>query len=172
MGFIATQWAALTVTQRAEWAIWAAGHPQPDGFGGTFIMSGFNAFVHLNQAKMVAFPGGGVVGDPPIISLVATPATLAAAMGIVSGSIDCTWTLNGTGVALDSCELWISDGHVGIGCYDGLKGWKKAKSVAGNLLLGSVTDLQAGAYYGVRLRYVQKDGQRSNFLQTICTAKV
>jgi hypothetical protein len=165
LSYLSVYWSALTQAQRDQWGVWAQSHPRPNGWGGTFIMSGFNAFIHLNQCQMSEFSNAAVKPAPPSIPLTATIATLVAGVGVVSGTISLAFTLLGTGVVTDSIQIQLSTPHMGFGCYDGLKGWHKVMSVAGNAVVATVTSLTPSEVYGVRIRYVNADGQRSNWMQ-------
>jgi len=170
-GFISTAWQGLTALVRAQWAAWAASHPQPDGFGGTFLMSGFNAFMMLGQRRISGGLSAGAPASPPTTILVAWPATMVLADGALSGSIKADFTCSGVPAAGDKIQIFLSAPNVGGGRYDGLKGWTKFASVAGTAVTYSATTLQAGMWYGVRIRYVQADGQASSYLQGIWMAK-
>ena len=172
LGYLATYWQSLAVIEKESWVGWAATHPQPDGFGGTFIMSGFNAFIHLNQAAMVGFSAVAPQDYAPTAPLLTTPKTLTAAVGPLSGEIDVDFTMNVAGIAADKVQIFTSDPHVGDGAYDSLKGWKIESSVAGNVLTKLLTGMIPGAFYGIRIRYLQEDGQRSSFLMATSFATV
>lgn len=61
---LSAAWAALTVTQQADWTTWAEGHPTPNPLGTPRIRSGHQAFVGLNiRVLQMAL---ATVNEPPI----------------------------------------------------------------------------------------------------------
>lgn len=172
MGYFSRKWGQRTSAERALWRNWAATHPQPDGFGGTFLMSGINSYIQFNLVHHTAFPAAAELTVPPIGPLLVAMGVLTAAVGALSGDIDLTWTLQGTGLATDTIQVQVSSGYVGAGRLDAFEGYHDIASVAGNLLLVSVTGLQGGLWYSTRVRYIQADGQTSAWVYAIQMAKV
>jgi len=170
--WLASQWAVLTTFQRANWEAWALAHPLPDGFGGTKIVSGFNAFMLHNQRAMSVGTAATYNANAPTVALAATIATLSGAAGAVSGGFVANWTHLGTGLVTDKNQINVSAPNLGPGRYNGLTGWKMVMTVAGNVLTAVVTGLIPLGYYGVRVRYIQVDGQASPWLQILYQAKV
>lgn len=165
VGFLARLYGLLTQGQRDSWKAWAEDHPEPDQFGGTFIMSGINAFVKLNFNAMRMDTPAAQQDLPPVDELPASVNTLTASTGVgAAGDIDVVWTHNGTGIAADWNELQLAGPFLSPGRKEVYSKFATKSIVAGNLLLDTISDLDVGMYYWVRCRYVGADGQVSAWL--------
>lgn len=166
LGFLSRWWGAqLSEAERESWRDWAASHPQPNGFGGTFIMSGEQAFIKLNQVAMRSQSLTTPIESAPIADLDKGIATLTLVTPAVNGKIEVDWTLNGTGVVGDKIEQslagpFTSPGRIEVDGKFHWIGW-----TAGNVVTGDILNLEAGAWYFTRVRYVQADGQVSAWVQ-------
>lgn len=173
IGFCARQWGELTDAQRAEWETWALNHPEPDRFGGTFIMSGINAFTKLNfQATRLGGTAAFITTppeDPPAASLY----SLIVAQGATNpGEIDVTWTHQGAGDAADFNEVQLAGPFQSPGLKEVHNQFKFIETVAGNILTDTLDGLVEGFWYWVRVRYVDQYGQVTAWHQGQATPKL
>jgi len=165
IGYLARKWGALDQSARDSWKAWAEEHPEPDGFGGTFIMSGINAFVKLNFNAMRLGAPSDLMLVPPEDECPASLDTLTVATGSVApGDIDLTWTHNGTGEADDYNEIQIAGPFISPGRKEVYNRFKYVQQVAGNILLDTIEGLDVGMWYWVRVRYVDEFGQVTAWL--------
>lgn len=173
VGFLARAYGGLTQAQRNSWKDWAIDHPQPDGFGGTFIMSGINAFVKLNFNAMRM--GGTSAWEvlPPAAASPASIATFSAVTGATNaGDIDLTWTHNGTAEATDFNEIQIAGPFLSPGRKEVYSRFKYENAEPGTTLLRTVPNLDEDMYYWFRCRYIDEAGQVSAWLYSQATPKV
>jgi len=164
IGYLSREWGYLTEAQREAWRIWAANHPQPDGFGGTFSMSGQNAFVQLSIRSMMSQAAIIPVDDAPVADLNVGMATLVASDGVADGQIKLDWTELGTGDAGDKLEVGVAGPFTSPGVFDSAGHFAVLTYVAGNLNTYNATGLMVEAWYWFRVRYVKSDGQASAYL--------
>lgn len=173
VGFLSRRWGALTDAQRQEWKTWALNHPEPDKFGGTFIMSGINAFVKLNMVAMYLFGTAAYLVTPPEDPPAASLYSLTVATGATNpGEIDLTWTHNGTGDANDKNEIRIAGPFQSPGLVEVHNQFKYLATVAGNLLTYTAASLVEGFWYWFQVRYVDQYGQVTAFLTGQATPKL
>lgn len=140
-------------------------------------MSAINAFMNLNHTAMRFRQLAGVVGavatQPPVADLAIGLASISIVTGNVgSGTIDWTITLNGTGLVGDYIELAIAGPFQSSGKVSVQGKFATANWGLGNVLTGTLSNLQPTAWYWVRIRYVKDDGQVSAWLYGQATAKV
>jgi len=165
VGYLARSWAKLTEVMRAAWKAWAEEHPEPDGFGGTFIMSGINAYVKLNFNAMRMSDPSARQDLPPTEECPASINELFVVTGItLPGDIDLTWTHNGVGVATDFNEIQIAGPFLSPGRKEVYNRFAYVTQVGGDILLETVSDLNEGMYYWLRARYLDAFGQVSAWL--------
>jgi len=163
VAFLSRMWSTLDNTQRQAWRDWAAVNPQPDGFGGTFLMSGINAFVQLNHTRMRIWPAETFNELPPIAQPPAQVDTVNIGTGVGASAIDAAWTIAGTEVEDDAIEVAISQPYCSAGKHACIP-FKYNKQTAGNILLTSITGLCPTMWYWVRVRYVVVDGQVTTWM--------
>ena len=165
LGFMARAWGGLDNAERASWRAWAEDHPEPDGFGGTFIMSGINAFVKLNF-QAVRMGGLGVEQDlPPVVPPAASLLTFESVVGTVAaGDVICNWTNNGTGSADDFVEVQVAGPFQSEGIVEVHNRFAMNQIVVGNLLTATVEGLDVGMWYWFRARYIDEFGQTTAFM--------
>jgi len=162
LGWLSRQWGGLTDVQRQYWREYAVNNPQPDGFGGTFIMSGINAFVSLNHVAIRLDDAAAFQESPPTDEVPATIATFAAVTGVGNpGEVDLTITVTGTGEAADFVEFKVAGPFLSKGRVEVHSRYKFASSVAGNILVDTIADLNEGSWYWFQARYVDEFGQRT-----------
>jgi hypothetical protein len=166
LGYLARVWGqSLSDGEREQWRDWAASHPQPNGFGGTFIMSGQQAFIQLNHRAMRVFTPATFIKSPPIANLHIGMGTLTLSTPAVDGKITIAWTLMGTGLAADRCEISIAGPFASPGRMEVVGKFHYLYGAAGNAVTFDYTLALPGAWYFARVRYVQLDGQVSAWLQ-------
>jgi len=173
MGYLSRQWGLLTPEQRASWDEWAVDHPGTDKFGDPFIMSGFNAFIMLNHTAVRFGGGSDMQALPPEEPPPSAISVLTAAAGAgAEGDIDLTWTELGTGIATDFYEIQMAGPFQSAGRKSVKARFHFAESVAGNVLLATVSDLDVGMWYWFRVRYVDEFGQTTAWDLGQATPKV
>lgn len=173
IGFLSRQWGGLTGAQRDEWKTWALNHPEPDRFGGTFIMSGSNAYSKLNFQAVRLFGMGNLQNSPPSDPPAANLYSLVVASGSVNpGDITLDWTAAGTGSADDVVEVQRAGPFQSEGLVEVHNQFRHIASPAGNLTTLTVEDLVEGFWYWFRLRYVDQYGQTTAFLTGQATPMV
>lgn len=160
MGWLSRQWGELTDGQRDSWDAWAIDHPGTDKFGDPFIMSGFNAYVMLNH-HAVRFGGGAKMNvlppeNPPVSAVDYLVATTGA---INPGDIDLEWAELGTGVAADDWEIAVAGPFQSQGRKSVESRFAYKHHVTGSTLLYTISGLDEGMWYWIRVRYVAEDGQ-------------
>lgn len=159
IGFLARLYGLLTQGQRDSWKAWAEDHPEPDGFGGTFIMSGINAFIKLNFNAMRLQTPAAQYDSPPVEIVPASVNSLTASTGVgVAGDVDLVWTHNGVGEADDFNEIQIAGPFLSPGKKEVYSKFSFIQLTAGTLLLATVQGLDVGMWYWFRVRYVDDFG--------------
>jgi len=164
LAYLARMWAYLDNTERQAWRDWASNHPQPDGFGGTFTMSGINAFIQLNHTRMRMDLSADYNHYPPIAQPPAAIDIMTAATGEVASSIDLTWTFVGTNVNTDAVEVAISAPFASAGKVASMK-YVKNRQTSGQVGLVTVDGLCPEMWYWCRVRYVCADGQTTPWIE-------
>ena len=173
LGYLSRQWGLLTAGERASWGAWAVDHPGTDKFGDPFIMSGFNAFIMLNHHAVRFGTGADMNRLPPEVAPVSAIDVLTAAAGaLLEGDVDLSWTELGAGIAADFWEIQIAGPFQSPGRVSVSSRFHFVASVAGNVLLETIADLDVGMYYWFRVRYVAADGQKTAWGQAQATPKV
>lgn len=159
LGFCARSYGSITPAQRQYWAEYADDHPQPDGFGGTFILTSEQAYLMLN---IVAVARGGhakLQAEPPVAPPVASVVTNDSEPGVNPGALKVTVTMLGTGIADDKIEAQYAGPFQSKGRVEVHSRFRSKKNAAGNLLEILYTGLQEEAWYWTRARYVDQYGQ-------------
>jgi len=164
LGFLAAKWGYLTEEERGLWRVWASQHPKPDGFGGTFLQSGANAFTELGIRQMMSQNVGSPNNTPPVTELDVSIDTLSAGDGLVDGAIILTWTMNGTGSDADRVEIGMAGPFASPGVFDSAGHFAVDSYTDGDVLTKTITGLIVDAWYWFRVRYVRDDGLASNYL--------
>jgi hypothetical protein len=159
LGFLSRYWGDLTDVQREAWRDYAANHPRPDKFGGTFQMTGSQAFTSLNHQAIRLGGYAALLEDPPASDPPASVDSLGAEDGISPVQIVLTWTLFGTPVATDFNEVWESRPYLSPGRVEIHEQYRFLKSNAGDDLEANVSGLQPGMWYWFQVRYVDEFGQ-------------
>jgi len=165
LGFLSREYGTLSDGERDLWENYALNHPHPDRFGGTFIMSGQNAYIMLNHTSVRM---GGQVAlqtspptDPPAASL----SILNVVTGITNpGEIDLTWGFNGTESASDWVEIRVAGPFQSPARQEVHSRFKWVKTEAGDAVLYTIAGLVEDTWYWVNVRYVDEFGQISAWL--------
>jgi len=162
LSFTSTYYQELTSAQRTAWQEFAQDHPEPDGFGGTFLLTGHQAFVKLNHTAIRLADWGSIGADPPGSPIAATIDALTVSTGLtLPGDIDLVWTNQGTGSADDFVEQQIAGPFTSAAKQSVESRFKFVQTVAGNILLDTLAGLTELHWYWVRARYVSAAGQTS-----------
>jgi len=161
LSWLARSWGGELPENRALWDNWAATHPIPNGFGGTFQLDGNQAYNMLNHTAVRL--GGEVAkkSAPPSANLTKVVDTLSAVPAPTSVAL--SWTVFGTGLAADYCEVRIAGPFSSIGRRAIYSRLKYLADVAGNIATYTALGLQANTSYWFAVRYVGVDGQRSTW---------
>jgi len=160
LAFLARYWGDLTDDQRQEWRDYGANHPRPDGFGGTFQMTGHQAFISLNHERLRLYGGAiAVLTNPPTTDPVASIAEVVCSDGPASGEIVVGWSHYGTGDPADRCEVWVTRGYASPGRVEVHTQYRSEASVPGGVQTYTITGLIPEMWYWVRVRYVDQYGQ-------------
>lgn len=162
LGFLSRQWGLLSDAERTLWNQYADEHPYPDGFGGTFKLSGIQMYCALNHNAVRL--GGGVAkqDEPPLIDPAASLSVFTAETGIgVAGDVDVSWTTLGVGSADDFVELWISPPSGSPGLVNVDNRMKYAHKVEGSAVTDTIGSLVVGAWYWFKGRYIDQYGQKT-----------
>jgi len=165
LGYLARQWSTLTNAQRELWRGWARVHPVSDGFGGTVILTGEQAFIKLNQVAVRAFTMAAGLLVPPIAPVVSGVATLSLVAGAVAGGWTVNWTADTGNIVADKFEIAIAGPFQSAGKIEVAGKFKLLASVTGTTLTYAVTGQQASAWYFTRIRYTDQTGQVSAWVQ-------
>lgn len=162
LGFLSRQWGLLTDVQRALWEAYAVEHPYPDGFGGTFILSGIQIYVALNHPSLRLFGPAAQQAEPPLIDPPATMREFTAATGGGNpGDIDLAWFHFGAPVGTDKNEIWISPPLGSEGKVNVDSRMRYLSNVVGNVLVFVASGLVEGAWYWFKARYIDEFGQKT-----------
>lgn len=171
LGYLSRQWSTLTDAQRELWRGWARVHPEPDGFGGTFILTGEQAFIMLNIQVMRLFAGATGLLVPPIAGIVSGVASLVMSAPGASGTFTATWTADTGNIVGDKFEVSIAGPFQSPGKIAVEGKYKSFSTVTGTTLTLLCTGQQAGAWYWCRVRYCDQTGQVSAWVDAQVQAK-
>jgi hypothetical protein len=168
LAFLVSSWSQLSDDYRQQWRDWAAAHPQPDGFGSTFIMSGINAFTQLNIRRMLHGSFGNYMSAPPVSDLLVSITQAYVIQGAASGQIQLDWAFNGVGLLVDRVTIWLAGPYASGGKVEVSSNFHTVwgvpainHSVAGNIQTYLLTGLAPSMWYWVGVRYQDIYGQTS-----------
>lgn len=164
LGWCARQYGSLTSGQRDEWEAYATNHPQPDGFGGTFILTPEQAYLMLNVVAVRIGGSAKLQTSPPTDPPVASVLTLVAADGAASGEVELTWTMLGSPSAEDSFDTQRAGPFQSQGRVEIHSRYRDTIQHGGGLLTYTYEDLVPEMYYWFRVRYVDQYGQVTNWV--------
>jgi len=161
LGHLARKWGYLTDVQREAWKSWAINHPEPDGFGGTFILTGNNAFIKLNHTAWRLGTAVKVTHTPPIEDLAFAIENYEVDTALVTGDFITKWDLVNVGDAADYVEIQLAGPFDSPGRVQVFNQFRYDKDVTGVTVTETTAGLTVGAWYWKRARYVGVDGQVS-----------
>ena len=173
IGFLSRQYGTLGGADRVLWEQYALDHPQDDGFGGTFIMSGQNAYVMLNHTAVRLGLIGKLQTSPPTNPPPATITGLSVVTGATDpGDIDLTWTPDGTPVDTDYNEYRIAGPFQSPARQEVHSRFKYLGKATGVTSMLTLSGLIEGTWYWVNIRYVDEYGQKTAWLTGQATPKL
>ncbi|MBA7704405.1 hypothetical protein ES703_113212 [subsurface metagenome] len=160
LGFLSREYGNLTDEQRVLWETYALNHPHPDGFGGTFIMSGQNAYIMLNHTAVRMWLIGALMTDPPTDPPPASIYVVNVVTGAVDpGDIDLTWAHAGSPVAADKNEIRIAGPFQSQARQEVHSRFRTISSTTGETTMLTLSGLVEDTWYWINMRYVDHYGQ-------------
>lgn len=173
MGMLSREYGRLSAGDRELWESYAADHPQPDKFGGTFIMSGINAYIKLSHSISRLQGWAAVQDEPPVASPPASVDTFTAVTGATNpGEIDLDWGHAGTPTGGDFNEIYIAgpfQSPARQAVFD-RKTYLLLKFAAD--VDYTVPNLVEGMWYWFYIRYVDAYGQVTAYMNAQATPKL
>lgn len=165
LGFLSREYGTLSGADRMLWETYALNHPHPDGFGGTFIMSGQNAYIRLNHSAVRLGGIGKLQTSPPTDPPPANVITLGVVTGVgVPGDIDLTWSHAGSPVTTDYNEIRQAGPFQSPARQEVHSRFKFATKLEGDDVLRTIGGLVEGAWYWFLVRYIDQFGQPTAWL--------
>lgn len=164
LSHLARHWGYLTDANREAWKSWAINHPEPDGFGGTFILTGNNAYIKLNHTAWRLGGHGKVQDDPPLADLEFAIENYDVDTPLVTGDFITVWDLVGVGSASDFVEIQLAGPFDSPARIQVFNQFRFEKTVSGTVETETTAGLTVDAWYWKRARYVGVDGQISPWL--------
>lgn len=164
LGWVARQYGSLTAAQRDEWEAYAQNHPQPDGFGGTFILTPEQAYIMLNVPSVHFQAAAGLHSSPPVDPPPASVTQIALTDGISSGEVVITVTLYGTGSANDNIQYMRAGPFQSPGRVEVHNRYRDRKATTGVVLTYTYEGLVPEMYYWFKARYIDQYGQVTNWI--------
>lgn len=173
LGFLSREWGLLTDEQRQLWRDYATEHPYPDGFGGTFILTGNQMYNALNHNAMRILGLAKQQDEPPIIDPAASMVSLVAETGAVDpGEIDLSWDHVGIPSNDDRNEIWISPPLGSEGKVNVDSRMRHRMNLEGEEVVVTVKELVEGAWYWFKTRYMDQFGQKTAWQWSHATPKL
>lgn len=161
LGHLSRKWGYLTDANREAWKSWAINHPEPDGFGGTFVLTGNTAYIKLNHTAWRLGGASDISADPPITDLEFAIENFAVDTPLVTGDFITTWDIVGAGDADDYVEIQLAGPFDSPGRIQVFNQFRFEKTVTGVTETETTAGLTVNAWYWKRARYVGVDGQVS-----------
>lgn len=160
LGFLSREYGTLTSGQRNLWETYALNHPHDDGWGGTFILSGHNAYVMLNHTACRLGLIAGLQVTPPTEPPGGGIESFTAVTGAVNpGEIDLDWVLMGQPSADDFIEIREAGPFQSPARQEVHSRFRTILKPAGTAVDATVEDLIVDTWYWFLLRYVDEYGQ-------------
>lgn len=159
LGHLSRKWGFLTDANRESYKSWAINHPEPDGFGGTFILTGNTAYIKLNHTAWRLGGASKLQADAPVADLEYTIEDFVAGTPLVTGDFITDWSLVGSGDAADHVEIQLAGPFDSPGRIQVFNQFRFEKTTTGLLETETTAGLIVDAYYWKRARYVGVDGQ-------------
>jgi len=164
MGWCARQYGSLTAGQRDEWEAYAQNHPQPDGFGGTFILTPEQAYLMLNVPAVHRGAAASLQTSPPADPPPATLIAIGAEDGVASGEVKLTTGSYGTPNADDFVDYQRAGPFQSPGRVEVHNRFRSSVKLAGTAYQYTYVGLVPEMYYWFRARYIDKYGQKTNWV--------
>jgi len=164
MGWCARQYGKLTTEQRAEWEAYATNHPHPDGFGGTFILTPEQAYLMLNVVAVRLGTDTALQTSPPAEDPPASIYYLMCEQGPADGDCMLGWTHLGTGVIEDFIDIQRAGPFQSPGRVEVHNRYREMRRMSGEALSYTYEGLIVDMWYWFRVRYVDKYGQVTNWM--------
>lgn len=160
MGFLSREYGTLTDAQRDLWENYALNHPRDDGFGGTFIMSGQNAYVSLNHTAVRMWLIGALMTEPPTDPPPASIYAISVVTGATDpGDIDLVWAHAGSPVVEDKNEIRIAGPFQSPARQEVHSRFRTISSTTGEVSMLTLSGLVEDTWYWINMRYVDHFGQ-------------
>jgi len=160
LGFLSREYGTLSDGERDLWETYALNHPHPDRFGGTFILSGQNAYVMLNHTALRMLGMGKLQTTPPTDPPPGSIYSLAVITGITDpGDIDCEWVPAGSPAASDYFEIRIAGPFQSPARQEVHSRFRYVAIVTGNQTEFTIAGLVEDTWYWVNIRYFDEYGQ-------------
>lgn len=162
LGFLSREYGTLDDGQRDLWETYALNHPHPDRFGGTFILSGQNAYVMLNHSAVRLGGFGALQVTPPTDPPGGSIESLTVETGAVNpGDIDLTWSLLGTPLVTDFNEIRIAGPFQSQARQEVHSRFRFILKPAGNAVAMTVVSLVENTWYWFLVRGIDEYGQKT-----------
>lgn len=173
LGYLSRQWGLLTDEQRQLWRDYAAEHKYPDRFGGVFTLTGSQMYNALNHTAIRIGGVGFEQDEPPTVDPAASILAFSAVTGATDpGDIDLTWAMLGTPDADDFNEIWISPPLGSEGKVNVDSRMRYHSQVSGVTTMLTLPGFVEGAWYWLKIRYVDIYGQTTAYLWSHVTPKL
>jgi len=170
-GYLSKKWGSLSAYSRNLWYLYAVAHPRNNGMGGTFQLDGNQMFMSINHTVIRIMGEALELTDPPSTLPVAEVDTLTAAEGLASGGVTLNWTHLGVPVAAGYNEIQIAGPFSSPGRMSVSSRFRYLYDTAGDLDTFEYTLGQPGAWYWFRIRYVDENGELTNWVADQSQAK-
>lgn len=164
LGWCARKYGELTAGLRDEWEAYAQNHPQPDGFGGTFILTPEQAYLMLNIVAVVRGGQTALQTSPPATVPGASMVDFSAEDGIASGEVDLTWGAYGTPVDVDHVDIQRAGPFQSQGRVEIHSRYRATVKLDGTAFQYTYQGLIPEMWYWFRVRYTDQYGQTTNWV--------
>jgi len=171
-GYLSKKWGSLSPFNRNLWYLYAVAHPRNNGMGGTFQLDGNQMFMSINHTVIRVQGAAKELTVPPSTLPVAEVDTLAATTGALSGECKLDWTHLGLPVVGGFNEIQLAGPFSSPGRMSVRSRFRYLYDTAGNVVTFSYTLAQPGAWYLFRVRYVDANGEITNWVEDQAMAKV
>lgn len=173
LGYLSRAWGLLSDAQRQLWRDYAVEHKYPDGFGGVFTLTGSQMYIALNHSAIRLGSTVSEQDEPPVVDPPASLNSLTVVTGATNpGDIDLAWTHIGAPVITDFNEIWVSPPLGSEGKVNVDSRMRHYGHPAGNAVALTITGYVEGAWYWVKVRYIDIFGQKTAWLWGHATPKL
>ena len=162
LGFLSREYGTLSNGDRLLWEQYALNHPQDDDFGGTFIMSGQNAYIMLNHTAIRLGLIGKLQTSPPTDPPPATITGFVVETGETSpGDIDLVWAHAGSPVVTDWNEIRQAGPFQSPARQEVHSRFRFISKPTGEVSMLTISNLVEKTWYWFLIRYVDEFGQKT-----------